>query len=254
MKPTERFSTRVEVYRRYRPGYPEEIAGLLERECGLTQTVMIADVAAGTGLLSEIFLERGYAVDAIEPNASMRAACETLCERWPRLRCSDGTAEATGLPDRSADLITVAQAMHWFDLARTRKEFARVLRPGGWCAVIYNHRRMGGDGFHDGYEQILREFGGDYLAVQERHMTPEKLAAFFAPSVAKEAVFPNAQRLTLEGLEGRIVSSSYMPQAGEVRYVTMREAIERLFEKNERDGVVTIEYECSVVYGQLSTR
>jgi SAM-dependent methyltransferase len=254
MKSTERFTSRVEEYRRFRPGYPAAIVDLLEKECGLTSAARVVDVAAGTGLLSEIFLDPGYAVEAVEPNEKMRSVCETLRERWPRLRCSDGTAEATGLPDASADLITVAQAMHWFDLARTRAEFVRVLRPEGWCAVMYNHRRMGGDRLHEGYEQILLDFGIDYLKVQRQHITPEKLAEFFAPSVAMEAVFANAQRLTLEGLEGRIVSSSYMPQPGHGRYAEMRAAIEKLFAANQRDGVVTLQYDCAVCFGQLSTR
>jgi SAM-dependent methyltransferase len=254
MKPTERFTSRVEEYRRFRPGYPAAIVDLLEKECGLTNAATVVDVAAGTGLLSEIFLERGYAMEAVEPNEKMRSACETLEERWPRLRCSDGTAEATGLPGATADLITVAQAMHWFDLARTREEFVRVLKPEGWCAVIYNNRRMSGDAFHDGYEKILLEFGSEYLKVQRQHMTREKLAEFFAPSVPKEAVFSNAQVLTLEGLEGRIVSSSYMPQPGHERYAEMKAAIERLFAGNQKDGAVTLQYDCVVTYGQLSTR
>src|SRR5580700_2945074 len=82
MKPTERFSSRVEEYRLYRPGYPAAIVDLLEKECGLTSAARVVDVAAGTGLLSEIFLERGYVVEAIEPNEKMRAACKTLRERW----------------------------------------------------------------------------------------------------------------------------------------------------------------------------
>ncbi len=57
-------------------------------------------------------------------------------------------------------MVTVGQAMHWFDLGATRAEFARILRPGGWCVVVYNHRKMRGDAFHEGYERILVEFGG----------------------------------------------------------------------------------------------
>jgi SAM-dependent methyltransferase len=254
MKPTERFSSRVEEYRLYRPGYPAAIVDLLEKECGLTSAARVVDVAAGTGLLSEIFLERGYVVEAIEPNEKMRAACKTLGERWQRLCCTVGTAEATGLPDASADLITVGQAMHWFDLRPTRAEFVRLLSPGGWCAVIYNHRRMGGDALHEGYERILLDFGIDYLKVQRQHMTEEKLAEFFAPDEMKCATLPNHQDLTLEGLEGRIVSSSFMPQPGHACFNEMHAAIERLFEENQRDGVVTIQYDCVVTYGQLSTR
>lgn len=251
MKSTERFSTRVEAYREFRPRYPVEIVDVLRRECGLTPEWVVADVAAGTGLLAEIFLDNGNRVIAVEPNGPMREACAELRGKYPKLECVDGTAEATGLADGAADLVTVGQAMHWFDLEKTRAEFARVLRPGGWCAVVYNHRRMGGDGFHDGYERLLVEYGGDYRAVQSKHMTEEKLAGFFAPSAMRSAVLPNYQDLTLEGLEGRVVSSSYMPQEGYAKYPAMMSAIAELFARYAKNGVVRMEYECVVGWGRL---
>ena len=84
-----------------------------------------------------------------------RSACATLEPRYPKLKIVAGTAEATALPDHSIDLITVAQAMHWFDLGKTRAEFARILKRGGYCAILYNHRRRSGDAFHDGWEELL---------------------------------------------------------------------------------------------------
>jgi ubiquinone/menaquinone biosynthesis C-methylase UbiE len=227
------------------------VAALLEAECRLSPSSSIADIAAGTGLLAEILLIRGYEVIAVEPNAGMRAACESLTTQYPRLRCLGGTAEATGLLSHSFNLITVGQALHWFDLKRTRDEFARILRPEGWCAVIYNERRMSGDGFHDEYESLLRKFGIDYATVQRQHMTPDRIQGFFAPREMRRATFPNAQLLTLEALEGRIVSSSYMPQPGHARYAAMRSAIGDLFGKYQESGRVRLEYGCVVYYGQL---
>jgi SAM-dependent methyltransferase len=250
MKSTERFSTRVEAYREHRPRYPREVVEVLRRECRLTAEWVVADVAAGTGLLTEIFLENGNPVIAVEPNAAMRAVCEQLKAEHPRLRCVDGTAEATGLADGSVEMVTVGQAMHWFDLEKTRVEFARVLRPGGWCVVIYNHRRMGGDAFHDGYERILIEFGKDYGRVQGSHLTEDKLGGFFAPVEMKCATLPNCQDLTLEGLQGRVLSSSYMPQEGDANYPAMMDAVDALFARHERGGVVRMEYETVVCWGR----
>lgn len=254
MKSTERFSTRVEAYREHRPRYPREIVDVLRRECGLTAGDCIADVAADTGLLAEIFLKNGNPVIAVEPNAAMRAACEELQGEYQRLECEDGTAESTRLADNSVDMVTVGQAMHWFDLDATRREFVRVLRSGGWCVVAYNHRKMRGDAFHEGYERILVEFGRDYRAVQSSHMTEDRLAEFFAPAEMKCATLPNAQDLTLEGLRGRILSSSYMPQEGDAKYPAMIEAVEELFACHARDGVVRMEYECAACFGVLAAR
>lgn len=108
---------RVESYRQFRPQYPDAVVALLESECGLTADSTIADIAAGTGLLAEVFLARRFKVVAVEPNEEMRVACESLVAQYPRLRCVGGSAEATGLPSHSFDLITVGQALHWFDLS-----------------------------------------------------------------------------------------------------------------------------------------
>lgn len=250
--PTQRFSGRVESYRRYRPAYPAEIVDVLRRPCGLGPDSTIADVAAGTGLLTEIFLAAGFAVTAVEPNAEMRAACAHLQQDYPKLHLVDGTAEATSLARHSTDLITVAQAMHWFDLDRTRAEFVRILKPGGWCAVLYNNRHPGGDAFHEGYEQILLEFGIDYAAVKGQHMGRKRLAAFFAPGAMECTVLPNEQSFSLEGVEGRILSSSYMPQPGHPRFAAMRQAIRSLFERTQSDGFVTMKHDCVVCRGRLS--
>ncbi|MGA7522554.1 MAG: class I SAM-dependent methyltransferase [Acidobacteriaceae bacterium] len=248
--PTERFTGRVESYRRYRPGYPPALVDLLGRACGLTSDSVIADIAAGTGLLTEIFLAANFRVIAVEPNTEMRAACTGLTREFPKLDVVEGTAEATRLPDDSVDLITVAQAMHWFDLDKARAEFVRILKPRGWCAVLYNNRHPGGDAFHEGYERLLQEFGVDYTAVQQQHMGRKRLAAFFAPSPMESAVLPNEQSFRLEGLEGRILSSSYMPQAAHPRFEAMREAVRRLFDETQKDGRVTMKHDCVVCWGQ----
>jgi ubiquinone/menaquinone biosynthesis C-methylase UbiE len=249
--PPERFTGRVESYRRYRPRYPAAVVDLLRDECGLRQDAAVVDVAAGPGLLAEIFLAAGFAVTAIEPNAEMRAACSALVRSYPRLRVIEGTAEETRLPDHAADLITVAQAMHWFHLEQTRAEFVRILKPGGSCAVIYNSRRMDGDAFHEAYEQFLLKFGVDYESVKKQHVGHDRLTQFFAPAEMKCATFANSQALDREGFEGRLISSSYIPRPGHERFSEMRQEMTRLFDENQSGGLVTIAYECEVCYGRL---
>lgn len=248
---SERFTGRVDSYRRYRPRYPAEIVDLLRRECGLREDAVVVDVAAGTGLLAEIFLSAGFAVTGIEPNAEMRAACSELEQRYPKLRVVQGTAEETGMPERSADLITVAQAMHWFDLERTRAEFTRILKPGGCCAVIYNNRHAESDAFHEAYERFLLKFGVDYESVKRQHVGRKRLAQFFAPAAMKYAVFANSQALSRDAFGGRVLSSSYIPRPGHERYEEMDAELQRLFDEHQSDGVVTIGYDCVVCYARL---
>ena len=118
-------------YKKYRMRYPTSVVAVLRERCGLRPADLIADVGAGTGMLSELFLETGNRVIAIEPNAEMRQACEGLVARYPKLRIVNATAEATSLEEASVDLVTVGRAFHWFDRERTLAEFKRILKPGG---------------------------------------------------------------------------------------------------------------------------
>jgi len=140
INPTLRFSSRVENYVKYRPGYPKGIIATLAKDCGLTDTSVVADIGSGTGILSEVFLKNGNQVFGVEPNLKMREAGERLLGSYPDFSSVHGTAEATALPDSSVGFITAGQAFHWFDRERARKEFARILKPDGWVALIWNER------------------------------------------------------------------------------------------------------------------
>ncbi len=113
--PTRRFSSRVQNYVRYRPGYPPAVIDLLKKECGLSPSTVIADVASGTGIFTRMLLENGNRVLGIEPNPAMRKAGEEFLSAYPGFASLGGSAEATSLPDHSVDMITAAQAAHWFD-------------------------------------------------------------------------------------------------------------------------------------------
>ena len=203
MDSKQRFSSRVNAYRDYRPRYPAAVIDLLQRECGLTPASIVADVGAGTGMLAELFLQHGNSVFAVEPNRAMRSACEELRPQYPKLTCIDGSAEATTLLDHCADFVTVGQALHWFNLDRARAEFVRILQTGGSCAVVYNERRTGGDPFHDGYERILREFGTDYEIVRSKYPPQQKLAEFFDIAEWRNASHAAGQLSQCTGVRSR---------------------------------------------------
>ncbi len=247
-----RFTGKVDSYKRFRPGYPRGILNLLANECALTPQSAVVDIAAGTGRLTELFLEYGNTVTAIEPNEEMRTVCFELQSRYPHLTVVDGTAEITGLSHHSSDFLTVAQALHWFDLPASRREFIRILRPSGWCVVVYNEHHMTGDRFHESYEAILLRYGIDYTVVRRQHLDERALRAFFEPYRMHRHSFPNTQTLDREALLGRILSSSYIPNAVHPTYSAMLTDIDRLFSENQKNGYVYLDYECIVSYGQLS--
>lgn len=249
--PTKRFSSRVENYIKYRPGYPPAVLDLLREQCGLTPASVVADVGSGTGILSELFLRNGNRVFAVEPNPEMRAAGERLLRDYPNFTSVDGTAEATTLPDRSVDFVTAGQAFHWFDPRRARAEFARILRPGGWVALIWNDRRIDSSPFLQAYEQLLRRYSLDYRTVDHKHIDAAVLRPFFGPAGYTLAAFANRQDFDYAGLAGRLMSSSYAPEAGHPNHRPMLEHLRAIFDAHQVDGAVAFEYETQVYYGHL---
>jgi SAM-dependent methyltransferase len=248
--PTARFSDRVENYVRYRPGYPAEVSALLRSECGLDPAHKVADVASGTGIFTRLLLENGNHVFAVEPNAEMRHEAERALGRYSNFSSVAGTAEATTLADDSADFVTAAQAAHWFDLPRARAEFVRILRPGGWCVLIWNERLTESTPFLREYEQLLLSYGTDYKEVRHERTTAT-IHEFFGPVPYWERQFPLQQTFDYEGTLGRLLSSSYAPLEGHANYEPMLRELERIVRSHAHNGLVEFEYTTRVFYGRL---
>lgn len=247
----ERFSTRVENYIKYRPGYPPEVLGLLGEECGLRPASVVADVGSGTGILSELFLKNGNRVYGVEPNREMREAGARLLAGYANFVSVEGHAEATTLEGASIDFVTAGQAMHWFEREAARREFARVLRAGGWVVVIWNERLTEGTPFLEAYERLLLDYGTDYREVSHKYAEVSLIEPFFGAGRYRFQAFPNRQVFDLDGLRGRLLSASYVPEPGHPDFPPMMRALGALFDEHARDGRVFVEYETKVYYGQL---
>jgi SAM-dependent methyltransferase len=250
MNPTHRFSDRVENYVRYRPGYPVAVLDILRADAGLTPDAAVADVGSGTGISAELVLRNGNTVFGVEPNAAMRAAAEQLLAASPKFRSVAGTAEATTLPDASVDLVVAGQAFHWFDHATARAEFARVLRPGGRVALMWNTRRTDTP-FLRGYDELLHRYGTDYGEVVHTNITPEAFAGFFAGGRYVRRVLPNEQVFDLESLTGRTLSSSYVPPPGHPNHAPLLAELGRLFAEQQAGGGVRFLYDTEVYVGTV---
>jgi SAM-dependent methyltransferase len=249
LNPTGRFSSRVADYIRYRPSYPEDVVRLLQREYGLSTETRIADIGSGTGLLAEVLLRSGCEVVGVEPNAEMRGAGDRLLATEPRFRSVEGRAEATGLPDASVDFVTAGQAFHWFDVPAARAEFQRILKPGGWAVLVWNERLVEGR-FLEGYEALLKRYAPDYSQVDHRRMDAEVMDEFYGAGQWQLATFPNVQKFDLEGVLGRLDSSSYAPVAGTEGHARMREELAKLFDECQQDGTVAFRYETKTYVGR----
>src|SRR5579863_759793 len=220
---TTRFSDRVEDYVKYRPRYPEVILSYLRDLYSFGPAWVVADIGSGTGISTELFLRSGNKVYAVEPNREMRLKAEELLAAYPGFVSVDGTAEATGLDRASVDLIVAGQAFHWFDPVGTRLEFMRIGRPGAVVALIWNERLALSD-FEREYEELILEYAGDYKTINHKNISATQIGAFFQPQAFVLRSFENEQRFDLEGLKGRLLSSSYIPKEGP-RFGAMMEAL-----------------------------
>lgn len=248
---TSRFSDRVQNYVLYRPGYPLAVLHTLKMECGLVPSHVVADVASGTGIWTRMLLENGNSVFGVEPNAEMREAGERLLAAFPKFTSMAGTAEATTLADQSADFITAAQAAHWFNRKQARREFVRILKPGGWLVLLWNERLTDSTPFLRDYEQLLLTFGTDYQDIRHEHTTSE-VNEFFDPEPYQEREFEMRQEFDYSGIEGRLLSSSYAPGPEHSSYTAMLKELRNIFDAHAVEGRATFEYKTRLYFGHLN--
>jgi SAM-dependent methyltransferase len=208
LNPTGRFTERTDDYVKYRPSYPKgAIDAVVEGLEGRAGSIA-ADVGAGTGISARLLADRGLSVFAIEPNQGMRDAAEP----HPRVVFRNGTAERTGLEDESVDLVLAAQAFHWFRAEEALREFARILRPGGRLALMWNRRRQD-DALTAGYRAAILAVGGDSL-VERMDFHPDVVTKSGRFEPPRLVAFPFEQALDFHGLLGRAMSASYVPKTG----------------------------------------
>ena len=250
MQSVERFSDRVANYVKYRPGYPPEVLEFFKTELGLTRYSRIADIGAGTGLSSKPFLENGNFVHGVEPNAAMREASKTFLAEFENFNSIDGTSDKTNLPDDSVDFVVAAQAFHWFEPEPTRNEFKRILKPGGYVCLIWNERQLDTTPFLREYEQLLLRFANDYGNVRHENITETELERFSLNPFSRKT-FANQQIFDFEGVKGRLLSSSYMPNEGEPKYDPMIKELKDLFAKYEQGGKIAILYDTNVYFSRF---
>ncbi len=245
-----RFSNRVENYVKYRPGYPTAMMEFFQSELGVGPASVVADIGSGTGLSSRPFVELGCRVYGIEPNAAMRDAADEFLKGFQNFVSVDGTSENTTLPDDSVDIALAAQAFHWFDPGPTGREFKRILRPGGYAALIWNERQLDTTAFLRDYEQLLLKYGRDYSKVRHENVSEEMLSGFFNAGFERVS-FPNEQVFDLAGIRGRLLSSSYMPDETDPVYDAMIDELALLFAKHAENDRIKVFYDTNIFYSRL---
>lgn len=243
--PTGRFSGLADLYARHRPDYPPAALDLICERGRLDATSLLVDTGCGTGISSRLFAGRGVRVIGIEPNDDMRAQAEQASrEASQRPEYRKGSAEATGLPDGMAAAVLAAQAFHWFEPEAALREFHRILRPGGWVALMWNERDET-DAFTAAFGDVLRTAPETATVEGPRGRAGEVLLYSPRFEAAERVAFHHAQELDEEGVLGRAFSASYAPREP-VAAERFAAALRGVFAGHERGGRVVLHYETSV--------
>jgi len=243
------FGPRVAYYVQARPDYPPAVLACLCDEYGLQETAVIADIGSGTGKLARLFLEHGHRVFGVEPDAEMRAASELYLQEFLRFTAVAGSAEATTLPDGSADVIAAGQAAHWFNLEGAQREFRRIGRAGGLVALVWNQRDRD-DALIQGFDELVRTYRRPAEELRRANAAPADISILVGPQ-AQRHTFPHAQDLDFADLTARMLSISFMPLPGEPNHEALLAELRKLFAAHEVNGCVHLPYKTELYVGRL---
>jgi SAM-dependent methyltransferase len=164
-------------YARFRTSYSEELFDTIVHYAGIARGGRVLDLGCGTGLGMAAYLRRGFEVVGVDVASVMMEQAKASLPAGSLASFVEGRAEQLPLPDASFDLVSCAQAFHWFEPRATFAECARVLRPGGAIAIFWKHAART-DPFTQACEGIIREWLGDDAAVRSRDHADEHEAGW----------------------------------------------------------------------------
>jgi len=244
------YSNKAEKYARYRWDYAPDAVNRIFADSPLGIHSSAADIGAGTGILTRQLAGRVQRVYAVEPNAEMRHQLEFEMAAVENCTVVNGSAEATGLPNNSVDLVTVAQAIHWFDAEPARAEFRRILRPGGWLAVLRNLSTQ--DAVNQATSELHRaEFGFEGLQSAKR-MEWKPLIYYYGNGRFRRIRFPFVFRQDWERFFGSLLSTAGMPDESHPRFKDLEQAARGVFERFSENGLMEVCGETELYLGQVS--
>ena len=218
----------ADAYERARPGYPEDAVRWLAGD----EPCDVVDLGAGTGKLTRRLVDQGHRVTAVEPLSEM---LDQLRNAVPEATAVAGGAEAIPLEAESADVVTVAQAFHWFDQGPALVEIARVLRQGGRVALVWNVR----DESHPYVSELTDAMVGR-TGVDTGSVEPIDASGLFEP--VEQATFSHVQKVDRESLRELVLSRSYCAVLSEEEQAPVLESVDAIFMEHARDGILELPY------------
>lgn len=239
----EKFTGKADVYDKYRPTYPAELIEWLWEK---THADTVADIGAGTGIFTKCLSAKHWKITAVEPNADM---LEKLRANLSGIEIVNAPAESTGIASASVDLVTAAQAFHWFDKGKFMAECQRIFTPNGRLAVIWNTRTE--TDMQKERNEIFQRNAGQYDSVKGNLNDDGKFAPEKYFSEYERVSFLQSMTMDMEQYVGCEMSRSYAPKKGTPLYDVQLDELTRLFEKYQKGGIVDVPYKTDCYLGKF---
>ena len=241
------FSSKAEIYAKYRWRYAPEAIQTIFDHTRITQASTVADIGAGTGILTREFIGKVKQIFAVEPNPAMRSIAQRELGQFSTCQVIDGRAEETTLESDSVDLIIAATSVHWFEPESSRREFYRILKPGGWLALCRNYGTN-------------RDLGEALLSVYPPENDTESLMVgkhqarsfYYGGEKYLKMDFPFEIKLTWKAFLGSLSTASYAPDEDSPLYVQFERDARSVFDEFSIDNQIEVQGMTELYLGQIS--
>lgn len=251
MDNTQKFTGKADIYAKYRPSYPVEAVKFILGKIHADEP-KIADIGAGTGIFTELLLKNtaeNTTICAVEPNEDMRRKMQPLIQSYDNLYVIGATAENSTLPDKGFDLVTVAQAFHWFDEQKFRRECQRILKSNGVVALVWNSRERNAK-MTDAYYDILKKYCESYNHLQNTRPYTQDFSRFFGGEYTTKLI-SNPIPLDKGHFINHTLSASYSLKPEDKAFEEYMAELESYFEKYQENGIITIANVTEIYIGGL---
>jgi len=236
----EKFSGKADIYAKYRPDYPSAFLDYLYKEIGFNAKSIIADIGAGTGILSRQLLQRGSKVICVEPNKDMLVAAKKELDGFNKVRFIEASAENTGMESHCVDFVTVAQAFHWFDGKLFKTECQRILKDNGKVVLVWNNKDSDSPIIKE-MAEVNAKYCKNFKGFSGGAKTGlEAYAGFFRDGNCEYKTFRNDKTENEEEFIGRCLTASYAPKESSENYQTFVRELQNIFKKYSKNGMLTL--------------
>lgn len=250
MDTTTVYSIKAEKYAKYRWDYALNAIDAIADITKLSSTSTIADIGAGTGILTRHFTNMVQRIYAIEPNVEMREMLVKELGTCSTVSVVDGCAENTKLANSSVDVITAAHAIHWFDPEPARREMMRILTDGGWLVLVRNFN------LENEQERVIgslmtEEYGADFTVVKEQPQNKPS-CFYFGNGTFQNLTFPFQFNQSYEEFIGALTTASFMPDEDHPLFKKLETKAREVFSQYSKNGYMLVEGKTELIIGQPS--